>query len=125
MYQSILINQLKLSLKFHKWAFNGISILLELSISVDYGKQPSAKYHIKRMIEESTLIFEEMSILLATIEGCMNSRPLTALKNDPDDLQVITPSHFVLVRSMMSLPEESILDLNPQGLPRWQLRDNF
>ena len=69
-----------------------------------------------------------MSTLLATVEACMNSRPLAALKYDPDDLQVITHSYFVIGRSMMPLPEESTLDLN-QGLPRWrmlnQLRDNF
>ena len=92
----------------------------------------SAKYHIKRVIGETALKFEEMSTLLATIEACMNSRPLAALSDNPDDLQVITPAHFLLGRSMLSLPAESTLTLKPVYLgclPRWrmlnQLRDNF
>ena len=69
-----------------------------------------------------------MFTLLATVEACMNSRPLEAFNDDPDDLRFITP-HFVLGRSMMSLPEESTLKLNSQDMLRWrmlnQLRVNF
>ena len=70
-----------------------------------------------------------MSTLLDTIEACIISRPLAALMDDHDELQVITPSHFVIGRSMTALPEDSTLDLKSQGLLRWrmlnQFRDNF
>ncbi|XP_063540322.1 uncharacterized protein LOC134749332 [Cydia strobilella] len=37
----------------------------------------STKYHIKRVIGESTLTFEEMATLLSQIEACLNSRPIS------------------------------------------------
>ena len=86
-------------------------------------------YHLKRVIEDDSLTFEEMSTLFATIEACMNFSRLAALTDNPDDLQAITSSHFVIGRSMTALAEDSTLDLKSQGLPRWrmlnQLRDNF
>ncbi|XP_025265819.1 uncharacterized protein LOC112638395 [Camponotus floridanus] len=56
----------------------------------------STKYHLRRVIGETTLIFEEMSTLLAQIEACLNSRPLQALTDDPDDLSALTPGHFLI-----------------------------
>ncbi|EFN70688.1 hypothetical protein EAG_00141, partial [Camponotus floridanus] len=53
----------------------------------------STKHHLRRVIGESTLTFEEMSTLLAQIEACLNSRPLQALSDDPDDLSALTPGH--------------------------------
>ncbi|XP_063540783.1 uncharacterized protein LOC134749694 [Cydia strobilella] len=55
----------------------------------------SIKYHMKRVIGNSTLTFEELSTLLAQIEGCLNSRPLYPLNDDPDSLQPLTPGHFL------------------------------
>ena len=79
----------------------------------------SAKYRLKRVIGDNSLTFKEMSTLLANIEAFLDSKPLTALIDDPDDLQVITPSHFVLGHSMTALPEDSTLDLKSQCLARW------
>ena len=48
------------------------------------------------MIGETTLTFEEMSTLLAQVEACLNSRPLLALSDDPDDLSALTPGHLLI-----------------------------
>ena len=64
-----------------------------------------AKHHLKRVIGNSTLTYEEMSTLLATIEACLNSRPLCALTEDPLDIQALTPAHFLLGRPLLSIPE--------------------
>lgn len=46
----------------------------------------SAKFHLKRVVGDAALTFEEMYIVLAQIETVMNSRPLTPLSTDPNDL---------------------------------------
>lgn len=45
----------------------------------------SAKYHLKRVIGEILLSYEEMNTLLVEIEACLNSRPLLPLSDDKDD----------------------------------------
>ena len=54
------------------------------------------KFHLKRVIGETLLTFEEMSTLLVQIEACLNSRPLTPLTDDASDLTALTPGHFLI-----------------------------
>lgn len=89
----------------------------------------STKYHLRRMIGETTLTFEKMSTLLAQIEACLNSCPLQALTDDPDDLSSLIPGHFLIEAPLLALPESSLADKAPSRLSRWQLlqqmRDHF
>lgn len=43
----------------------------------------STKHHLRRVIGETKLTYEEMATLLSQIEACLNSRPLQALSDDP------------------------------------------
>ncbi|XP_063383605.1 uncharacterized protein LOC134669918 [Cydia fagiglandana] len=81
----------------------------------------SIKYHMKRVIGNSTLTFEEMTTLLAQIEGCLNSRPLYPLNDDPDSLQSLTPGHFLTTEQIVSIPDEDYTDFKIHQLSRWQL----
>lgn len=51
----------------------------------------SVKHHLRRVLGDAILTYEEMSTLLAQVEACLNSRPLQALSDDPDDTAALTP----------------------------------
>ncbi|KAL0851866.1 hypothetical protein ABMA28_000162 [Loxostege sticticalis] len=53
----------------------------------------SLKYHLRRVIGEQKLTYEEHSTLLAQLKACL--MPLLPLNEDPDDLDYLTPSHFL------------------------------
>jgi len=80
----------------------------------------SVKHHLFRVIGNAALTFEEMTTLLTQIEGILNSRPLTVVSSNPDDLQALTPSHFLIGGPIVALPEPNLLDINIGRLDRWQ-----
>ena len=76
----------------------------------------SMKHHLRRVIGDHTLTFEELSTLVSGVEACLNSRPLVPLSDDPTDLNSLTPAHFLIGRPILSLPEETSLRRNPSLL---------
>ncbi|XP_046615350.1 uncharacterized protein LOC124302827 [Neodiprion virginianus] len=81
----------------------------------------SVKFHLKRVIGDSRLSYEEYATLLAQIEGVLNSRPLCALSDDPSDLYALTPGHFLIGSALNAIPEPSLGHLPTSRLSRWQL----
>jgi len=65
----------------------------------------SVKHHLKRVIADRRLTNEEFSTVLVSIEACLNSRPFCPLTADPDDPEVLTPTHFLIGDSMLAPPE--------------------
>jgi hypothetical protein len=80
----------------------------------------AVKGHIKRVIGQTSLTYEEMYTLLTGIEACLNSRPLCPLTEDPSDLNVLTPGHFLIGTAMTSPLEHQIVDVPQNRLTRWQ-----
>ncbi len=82
----------------------------------------SAKFHLKRVVGEQRLTFEELTTVLCQVECCLNSRPLVPLQSHSDDgIDVLTPGHFLIGRNLQALPE---IDLTSKKLPllrRWSL----
>lgn len=80
----------------------------------------SVKYHLKRVVGNSTLTYEEMSTVLTQIEACLNSRPLSAVLEDSDKLTVLTPGHFLIGEAILTVPDQNFFTENVSSLRRWQ-----
>ncbi|GFW54560.1 integrase catalytic domain-containing protein [Trichonephila clavipes] len=80
----------------------------------------STKYHLKRVVGETKLTYEEFETFVTQIEACLNSRPLAPISNDPNDLSALTPGHFIIGRKLTSIPEPNYIDSNNCYLTRWQ-----
>lgn len=81
----------------------------------------SVKHHLRRVIGDSTLTYEEMTTVLNKVEACLNSRPLHPISNDPNDLDVLTPAHFLIGEPIVTIPECSVMNQQPSLLTRWKL----
>ncbi|XP_046803755.1 uncharacterized protein LOC124419188 [Lucilia cuprina] len=53
----------------------------------------SFKYHFKRVAGSHKFTYEELATVLARIEGVLNSRPISALSEDPTGLTALTPDY--------------------------------
>ncbi|XP_062556620.1 uncharacterized protein LOC134221446 [Armigeres subalbatus] len=81
----------------------------------------SAKAHLLKVMDETSPSTEDLSTLLVQVEGCLNSRPLTPMSDDPNDLEPLTPAHFLIGTSLHALPEQNLEAVPMNRLDRWQL----
>ena len=82
----------------------------------------STKRHLKRIVGNVKLTFEELTTVLVQVEACLNSRPLTPLSNDDDGIEALTPGHFLIGRPLQALPDDSFTYINNlSSLRRWKL----
>ncbi|XP_022838073.1 uncharacterized protein LOC111365109 [Spodoptera litura] len=80
----------------------------------------SMKFHLKRIMNKS-LTFEEMTTVLCQVEACLNSRPLCPIiESDLNNLDVLTPGHFLIGESPITIPSPSLKDVSQSSLSRWQ-----
>jgi hypothetical protein len=80
----------------------------------------SIKYHLRRVIGEQLMTYEDFSTLLAQVEAILNSRPLTCLSSDPNDFHALTPAHLLIGRSLIALPEKDNTNAPVSSLSRYQ-----
>lgn len=78
------------------------------------------KFHLTRTMKETRLTLGELNTLLCQVEACINSRPITPLSNNPSDLEVLTPAHFLIGGPLFLTPEVDLTNKSPNGLRRWK-----
>lgn len=85
----------------------------------------AAKSHLYRIVGTQVLTFEELTTLFTQIEAVLNSRPLCPLSADPNDLNVLTPGHFLTLEPLTTVADEDLSQVKLYRLNRWQLIQSF
>ncbi|XP_057338496.1 uncharacterized protein LOC130676359 [Microplitis mediator] len=80
----------------------------------------SIKYHLQRTIADTLLTYEDFSTFLIQVEAVLNSRPLSALSEDPDDLTALTPGHFIRGAAINTIPEPNLTAISTSRLSHLQ-----
>ncbi|XP_011859378.1 PREDICTED: uncharacterized protein LOC105556877 [Vollenhovia emeryi] len=87
------------------------------------------KHHFKRVLGEPLFTFEELNTFVVEVEGVLNSRPITTISSDPNDLLVLTPAHYLIGKPLTTLPEGNLSSVPVNRLSTWQhiskVRQNF
>ena len=65
----------------------------------------SAKSHLKKIMGSTILTYEEFLTLATQIESILNSRPISPMSSEPNDLEPLTPGHFLIGSSPTALPD--------------------
>lgn len=81
----------------------------------------SVKFHLKRVIGDTTLTYEELSTVLGQIEACLNSRPLSRVDTETEGFDALTPGHFLVGEALLTAPDNNFEAPNISSLRRWQL----
>lgn len=84
------------------------------------GGVKSTKLHLKKVLGNTSLNYEDFQTLLTQIEATLNSRPLSPISTDPEDLNPLTPGHFIIGRPLCALPEPSYVDVPENHCSRYQ-----
>lgn len=78
------------------------------------------KHHLRRVMGQNHYTYEELNTLIIMVEACLNSRPLMPLSEDADDLQALTPAHFLIGESLKAIPEANLTKQPENRLNHWQ-----
>ena len=81
----------------------------------------SVKYHLKRINKEMVFSFEELVTLTTSIEGVLNSRPITPLSDDPNDPTPLTPGLLLNGAVPTNIIKQDFTTTPDNRLTRWQM----
>lgn len=80
----------------------------------------STKFHLRRVLDGTTLTYEELATVLTQIEACLNSRPLYQVSSNSDEAIPLTPSHFLIGEAIVTAPDFNFERHSEGSLRRWQ-----
>ncbi|CAD1476679.1 unnamed protein product [Heterotrigona itama] len=76
--------------------------------------------HLTRVVSAVTFVYEDFYTLVIEIEEILNSRPLTPISSNPNDLFVITPDHLLISDSLTNLPDLNYRKISSNRLSTWR-----
>lgn len=79
----------------------------------------ACKFHMKRIMCNVSLTFENFYTMLTQIEATLNSRPLIPISSDPSDYDVLTPAHFLIGRRLTSIPDRDFQEMPESRLTKF------
>lgn len=86
----------------------------------------SMKFHLKRVVGARILEYLQFITLLCSIEAVLNSRPLTPLSDDPNDIQALTPGHFLISEPLVLPPPfKYTTEKDVKGRKLWKMRQEM
>uniref|UniRef100_A0A5S6QKN7 Integrase catalytic domain-containing protein n=1 Tax=Trichuris muris TaxID=70415 RepID=A0A5S6QKN7_TRIMR len=93
----------------------------------------SVKTPLRKVLGHALLTEQEITTVLTEVEARVNSRPLTFIGEDPKDMNVLTPFHFLIGREFRALPdqvatEESVIMIPQSGdemRQRWRYQQRL
>ncbi|XP_031341031.1 uncharacterized protein LOC116169144 [Photinus pyralis] len=80
----------------------------------------SAKSIMKRIVGNAHLTFEQLTTVFVQIESVLNSRPMTPISSDPNDLLALTPGHFLIGDVLNCIPQEHVIDTPENRLNHYE-----
>lgn len=78
------------------------------------------KFHLKRVLGEVRLNFEDFNTTIIEIEAIVNSRPLWSIPTKVDEFEALTPGHFLVFKALNALPEPDLSHLASNRLNQYQ-----
>nr|CAH7745353.1 unnamed protein product [Callosobruchus chinensis] len=80
----------------------------------------SIKHHLRRVLKDNHFTFEQFYTILVQVEAILNSRPISPLSESVEDLNPMTPSHFLVGRPLMAVPDADVSTVPVNRLSLYQ-----
>ncbi|XP_037942447.1 uncharacterized protein LOC119675325 [Teleopsis dalmanni] len=80
-----------------------------------------AKYLLVKNVSTASLTYQELETVVIEVEAVLNSQPLIPSSSDANDLNAITPGHFLIGKEITSRFDVHARDSKEKLLKRWQL----
>ena len=89
----------------------------------------STRTALKAILGEGLADEEVVATVFTEVESILNSRPLCAVSDDPNDCEPLTPNHLLLQRSVRTFPPGSFVKEDIYARKKWRqtqiLADHF
>ena len=79
----------------------------------------SVKTVLRAILGNQCVNLDTLNTLLVEVESILNCRPLTSVNDHPDDLEPITPNHFLLGRASYNYPPGIFTNFDLCSRKRW------